>query len=174
MFIPNFGLTGAILIDILPFLILFVLLAIYFKQNKQRNLLLLGALGLLFSSVILAVTRYQLKVIPYYYTSLHLPYLVILLAVFSNSFAPHFVRRKATGIFVLFSLIGLILLDFKGKKIFAERNRSNQTQMEFALQNSSDFDPTDDPALDIEHYISLQDATSYKTAVILYRNLESK
>jgi hypothetical protein len=173
MIIPNFDIAHPFIVNVLPLAMLTGAAVIVFRKSRHSVLFLSGFAGLLFSSVLLMLTRYRLSVVPYYYTSLHLPYFIMLLAAFGGCVSQGRLASRAVTICWLAIGVGMILPAFRGKKIFAVRNQANRGRMEFALDHNADYQPVDDPAIAIEQYISLDHTSSNRTAVILYRTLAS-
>lgn len=170
LFIPNLKfLPKSAMNWILVFAFLLTILLIAGK-SKHIDLLKVALAGTFFSAAILTFTRYNIQTIPYYYSSLQLPFLlmaVVGLAQGITARIPHILLSALASILFLV----LIFFDVKGKKIFSDRNVANKAQMEKSLMLHLPYNPHDDPAIEIDNYISLDGESSNQTAVILYQEL---
>ncbi|MEO7989458.1 MAG: hypothetical protein ABI663_07955 [Chryseolinea sp.] len=169
--IPNFSPRASIVFNFLPLVALIILMIVTFKgidDGPKRNAILLGALGLIFSSIVLVLTRYNQSEIHYYYSTLHFPFYFLIIAVLID----HYVVFKKSYLMIgaVLILMGFLLLDFRGKNIFAFRNESNKQQMELGLPYNQ-YVPFDDPCFLIDGYFGVNDYSESESAIILYRSL---
>lgn len=169
--IPNFSPRPEVTLNLIPLfaLVTFIFLTIRkIATTEKRNAIVVGLLGLLFSSVILILTRFNQVEIHYYYTALHFPYLFVILAVYIDHYGLH-KRKFLLGMSALV-LVAFLSLDFRGKNIFATRNALNKKQMEIGL-STNQYKPFDDPCFQLEGYIHVSPYTDAEGAVVLYKTL---
>lgn len=137
-------------------------------SNAQKCLLLTLA-GILFAAVTLVLTRFESPEILYYYTSLQLPFFVLSLAIIGNYLWT--TVNKLITVALVVVLMGFSFADYKGKQIFASRNRANEAQMKEALIHRS-YKPFDDPYFLPHDYNGLyQSVEDPEAAVLLYESL---
>ncbi len=169
--IPNFSPRSSIVLNFLPLVAMITGMVMAFKaigDKQKRSAILLGALGLIFSSIVLVITRYTQPEIHYYYSALHFPFYFLIIAVLID----HYVVFKKIYLMIgsVIILSGFEFLDFRGKNIFAFRNNSNRQLMELGL-TSSQYVPFDDPCFLIDGYFGIDNYPESESAVILYRSL---
>lgn len=136
-------------------------------SSQSQKLVLLAVLGILFASITLVLTRFKQPEIHYYYTSLFIPFYLLIFAVYAN----HFFRfNRFTKIFAFFMIITSLILDSKAKMIFSTRNHANYLQMEKAIKTKR-YEPFDDPFFlpnNSQKYISIGEYHESEAAVVLY------
>jgi hypothetical protein len=175
MAIPNFQPTASHMINLAGLVMLMGTLLAGYKISLYRTAkkgMLLALLGLIFSSVVLAMTRYQQVQIHYYYTCLLLFYLCMLLALFLDYFSKSLKFMMLPGIGILTFVF--IFFDFRGREIFASRNILNRQKIEVAIKSHAAYFPSDDPNIGMKGYLLLENHPAPETAVILYRYLKDK
>lgn len=140
----NFSSSSNNLFNISFLIAVAALLVTTFKKlpTASRALTLFAVAGLLLSSLTLAMTRYQQPEIHYYYTTLHLPFLVMMLGAYSTILKFNFLRWQTVAGTI--TIIALLTVDFAARKIFSSRNKANQQQMELA-KKTGQYAPADDP-----------------------------
>ncbi|MBY0432669.1 MAG: hypothetical protein K2U26_01015, partial [Cyclobacteriaceae bacterium] len=171
--IPNATLSNKFWMNILPLAIFVAIIWFGLKFISHKKTLWLFIVLMISSSLTISIFRSSLSVIPFYYTSLHLPFIILLIAPIFDQLL-FTMRSKAIliNIAAFGSIIILLWLDSLGKKIFITRNNLNRLKMEEALVNTGPYFPFDDPALDLPSYITIDGKSSKETAVLLYRQFK--
>lgn len=167
--IPNFKPQSQLLVNLIAVLALSISIWITIKSisdKSKRNLIVLSLMGLIVSSVVLTLTRYNQTEIHYYYSTLQLPFILLILAVYLD----HYFIKKIKYIQWVLPLIVTIFLflDFKGKSIFVKRNKLNKQQMESGL-SVNQYKPFDDPCFEMDDYFNVGQHTESESAIILYK-----
>jgi hypothetical protein len=139
-------------------------------RRRQNELLLPAVVALVSASIMLSVFRSSTSVMPYYYTSLQLPFLVLMLTSLFRSIVKdsHMSRFNVVWIAIL---LAFAYGDRTAKRVFADRNIANRQKLERAIASGKAYEPADDPALDLPGYISINGKSTGETAVILYEQL---
>ena len=173
VFIPNLKPLNFIY-NVLITVVFFVMIIISWNKLdlKLKRLLTFGVLGWLSASLTLSLTRSDAKIILYYYTTLALPFSIIVLMVFVEHLK---LLNKRSVRFAIFISIGVFLfLDLHGKRIFGSRNEANVEQMKIALRTRV-YVPFDDPYfLPGERRLDLKPFSYQEAPVVLYEFLSKE
>lgn len=155
-------------------LVVLICIVAWTVRRKQQDELLLPSVVALFSAcIMLSLFRSSTTTVPYYYTSLQIPFLILIgVSLFRST-----VKGIATSRLKLLWIIILMLFgfgDLQARKIFTHRNKNNRLRFELAVVSGQPYEPADDPALALPGYISVSGKSTGETAVILYKELRSK
>jgi hypothetical protein len=126
--------------------------------------------GLLSASIMLSIFRSSTVVVPYYYTSLQFPFLLLIGVSVFRSIVTDIPGRRFNYLWIVI-VIGFGYADQTAKRIFADRNIANRQKLEQATISGNPYQPADDPALALPGYISINGKSSGETAVTLYEQL---
>jgi hypothetical protein len=171
LFIPNLK-PLPFIINLLITAIFVGSLAVLFKKVdlKLKRLLLFASLAWIFASITLSLTRYDAQIILYYYTTLALPFAVMVLMVVVVHF--RLLDRVFLKYIACVWIAVFLLLDFRGKRIFASRNKANIEKMKEAIKTRN-YMPFDDPYfLPGEQRLDLKPYSYHEAPVVLYEFLK--
>lgn len=155
----------------LAFIALIGIVGYTVRLRKQDELLLPAFVALFSACIMLTLFRSSTSEMPYYYTSLQIPFLILVcVSLFRSTFKILATSRLNLGWIAILFLFAYG--DLRAKKIFANRNRDNRLRLELALVSGRVYEPGDDPALALPGYISVNGKSSGESAVILYEQLK--
>jgi hypothetical protein len=155
---------SSIVYQIIPLLYLCILVYAIYKFKKIRKEIFILLLWLFLSSITIPIVRYGLTDVNYYYTSLLIIPLLMILIVILNEYYIYYIRNRYIKLSkknrrAIITLMGCLIFIFLSLNfvinqhaisIFETRNFFNESQMQKAIKNHSDYVPYDDPCVSMD------------------------